>query len=185
MNAQTTTGAVRSASGWSIVWGILLLLCGLLAIVMPLASSIGLVILLGWLIVFAAVWHLIFAFQTRGVGNILWQVLLAIVYGIAGFYMLSHPLLGLLTLTLVLAIFLLFEGVLEIILYFNIRKSPNAGWVLFDGIITLILGLLIWAHWPSTSVWVIGTLVGISLIFSGISRVMLSTAVRRVTSATA
>ena len=161
MNAQTTTGAVRSASGWSIVWGILLLLCGFLAIVMPLASSVGLVILLGWLILFAAVWHLIFAFQTRGVGNILWQVLLAIVYGIAGFYMLSHPLLGLLTLTLVLAIFLLFEGVLEIILYFNIRKSPNAGWVLFDGIITLILGLLIWAHWPSTSVWVIGTLVGL------------------------
>jgi uncharacterized membrane protein HdeD (DUF308 family) len=88
MNAQTTAGAVRSASGWSIVWGILLLLCGFLAIVMPLASSIGLVILLGWLILFAAVWHLIFAFQTRGVGNVLWQVLLAIVYGIAGFYML-------------------------------------------------------------------------------------------------
>jgi uncharacterized membrane protein HdeD (DUF308 family) len=184
MNAQTTAGAVRSASGWSIVWGILLLLCGFLAIVMPLASSIGLVILLGWLILFAAVWHLIFAFQTRGVGNVLWQVLLAIVYGIAGFYMLWHPLLGVLTLTLVLAIFFLFEGVLEIILYFNIRKRPNAGWVLFDGIITLILGLLIWAHWPSTSVWVIGTLVGISLIFSGISRIMLSAAVRRLTFAT-
>jgi uncharacterized membrane protein HdeD (DUF308 family) len=89
-----------------------------------------------------------------------------------------------LTLTLVLAIFFLFEGVLEIILYFNIRKRPNAGWVLFDGIITLILGLLIWAHLPSTSVWVIGTLVGISLIFSGISRIMLSAAVRRLTSAT-
>jgi uncharacterized membrane protein HdeD (DUF308 family) len=179
MNAQTTAGTVRSASGWSIVWGILLLLCGFLAIVMPLASSIGLVIVLGWLILLAAVWHLIFAFQTRGVGNILWQVLLAIVYGIASLYLLWHPLLGLLTLTLVLAIFFLFEGVLEIILYFNIHSRPNAGWVLFDGIITLILGLLIWTHWPFTSVWVIGTLVGISLIFSGISRIMLSSALRK------
>ena len=54
------------------------------------------------------------------------------------------------------------------------RNVHNSGWVLFDGIITLILGFLIWAHWPSSSVWVIGTLIGVSLIFSGISRFMLS-----------
>lgn len=179
-----TAGVIRSASGWFIVWGILMLICGLLAIFMPLASSIGLVILLGWLILFSAVWHLIFAFQTRGLGNILWQVLLAILYGFAGFYMLWHPLLGVLTLTLVLAIFLLFEGALEIILYFNIRRVRKSIWVLLNGIITLVLGFLIWLHWPSTSVWVIGTLVGISLIFSGISRIMLSTAVRRLTPST-
>jgi uncharacterized membrane protein HdeD (DUF308 family) len=98
--------------------------------------------------------------------------------------MLMNPLLGVLSLTLVLAVFLLFEGVVEIIFYFKIRGTANAGWVLFDGIITLILGFLIWRRWPASSVWVIGTLVGISLIFSGISRVMLSSAVRR-TSATA
>lgn len=88
--------------------------------------------------------------------------------------MLMHPLLGLISLTLVLAVFLLIEACLEIILYFNIRHIANSGWVLFDGIITLILAILIWAQWPSSSVWVIGTLVGISLIFSGISRLMLS-----------
>ena len=98
--------------------------------------------------------------------------------------MLMNPLLSVLSLTLVLAIFLLFEGIVEIIFYFKIRGTANAGWVLFDGIITLILGFLIWRRWPASSVWVIGTLVGISLIFSGISRVMLSSAVRR-TSATA
>ena len=135
------TSDVRRASERSTVWGVLMLFCGILAIFMPLASSIGLVILLGWLILISAVWHLIFAFQTRDLGNILWRALLAIPYGFVGFYMLWHPLLGMLTLTLVLAIFLLFEGVLEIILYFNIRKVRNAGWVLLDGIITLILGL--------------------------------------------
>jgi uncharacterized membrane protein HdeD (DUF308 family) len=180
MTAETA-GVTRRASGWSIVWGILLLICGIIAIFMPLASSIGLVILLGWLILFSAIWHLIFAFQKGGPGKILWQILLAILYGVAGFYMLWHPLLGVLTLTLVLAIFLLFEGVLEIILYFNLRGVRNSFWVLLDGIITLILGFLIWLHWPSTSVWVIGTLVGISLIFSGISRIMLSSAVPRLT----
>ena len=85
------------------LWGILMFICGLLSISLPLASSIGIVIVLAWLILFAAICHLIFAFQPHGVGGFLWQVLLAIVYGIAGFYMLMNPLLGVLSLTLVLA----------------------------------------------------------------------------------
>jgi len=178
MNAETTVGAARKASGWSMVWGILMFICGILAISLPLASSIGIVILLAWLILFAGISHLFFAFHSHSVGGFLWQVLLAVVYGIAGIYMLMNPLLGVLSLTLVLAVFLLFEGILEIALYFGIRQVRHAGWVLFDGIVTLILGIFIWAQWPSSSVWVIGTLVGISLIFSGISRVMLSLAVR-------
>jgi uncharacterized membrane protein HdeD (DUF308 family) len=78
------------------------------------------------------------------------------------------------TLTLVLAVFLTFEGILELVFYFQIEQRRQAGWVLFDGIVTLILGMLIWLHWPSSSIWVIGTLVGISLIFSGVARLMLS-----------
>jgi uncharacterized membrane protein HdeD (DUF308 family) len=184
MNSEITAGSARKASGWSMVWGIIMFICGILAIALPLASSVGIVIVLAWLILFAGVCHLIFAFQSHSLGGFLWKVLLAIVYGFAGVYMLMHPLLGVISLTLVLAVFLLFEGVVEIVLYFNIRKTANAGWVLFDGIVTLVLGFLIWRQWPSSSVWVIGTLVGISLIFSGISRFMLSSAVRRVTSAT-
>ncbi len=185
MNAETTVGAVRKAGGWSMLWGILMLICGILAISLPLASSIGLVIVLAWLILFTGISHLIFAFHYHSVGGVLWQVLLAIVYGVAGIYMLMNPLLGVFSLTLVLAVFLLFEGILELALYFRIRRVRHAGWVLFDGIVTLILGILIWAQWPSSSVWVIGTLVGISLIFSGISRFMLSFAVRDISSASA
>src|SRR5437588_10516858 len=185
MSAETSVGAVRKASGWSMLWGILMFICGILAICLPLASSIGLVIVLAWLILFAGIAHLIFAFQSHSIGGVLWQVLLAIVYAIAGIYMLMNPLLGVLTLTLVLAVFFLFEGILEIVLYFRIRRIPYAGWVLFDGIITLILGALIWAQWPSSSVWVIGTVVGIRLIFSGISRFMLSLAARDITPALA
>jgi uncharacterized membrane protein HdeD (DUF308 family) len=185
MNSETTLGSVRKASGSSIVWGILMFICGVLAIAMPLASSVGIVIVLAWLILVAAVSHLIFAFQSHSVGGFFWKVLLAIIYGCAGVYMLMHPLLGVVSLTLLLAIFFVIEGIVEIVLYFNIHGTANAGWVLFDGIVTLILGFLIWRRWPSSSVWVIGTLVGISLIFSGVSRFMLSSAVRRVTPATA
>ncbi|MBV9008175.1 MAG: HdeD family acid-resistance protein [Verrucomicrobia bacterium] len=182
--SATTAATTRKATGWSILWGVLMLICGILAIAMPLASSIGLVILLGWLILFSALWHLIYAFQAGHAGAVLWQILLALLYGFVAIYMLIHPLLGVLSLTLVLGIFLVIEGVFEIILYFNIRTTSNAGWVLLDGIITLILGGLIWFHWPSSSVWVIGTLVGISLIFSGISRIMLCSAMRRLTPVT-
>jgi uncharacterized membrane protein HdeD (DUF308 family) len=185
MNAETTVGSVRKASGWSMLWGILMFICGILAISLPLASSIGIVIVLAWLILFAGIAHLFFAFHSHSFGAVLWQVLLAIVYGIAGIYMLMHPLLGVLSLTLLLAVFLLVEGILEITLYFRIRRVRHAGWVLFDGIVTLILGIFIWAQWPSSSVWVIGTLVGISLIFSGISRFMLALAVRHTSAAPA
>jgi uncharacterized membrane protein HdeD (DUF308 family) len=183
MNAETTVGAVRKVSGWSMLWGILMFVCGILAMSLPLASSIGIVILLAWLILFAGMSHLIFAFHSHSVGGFLWQVLLALIYGAAAIYMLMNPLLGVLSLTLLLAVFLLVEGVLELALYFRIRGVRHAGWVLFDGIVTLILGILIWAQWPSSAVWVIGTLVGISLIFSGISRFMLALAVRNISSA--
>ncbi len=183
MSAEATVGVVRKASGWSMFWGILMFVCGILAISLPLASSIGIVILLGWLLVFAGVSHLFFAFHCHSVGGVLWQVLLAIVYAIAGIYMLMNPLLGVLSLTLLLAVFLLAEGILEIALYFRIRRVRHRGWILFDGIVTLILGILIWAQWPSSSVWLIGTLVGISLIFSGVSRFMLSLAIRDISSA--
>ena len=185
MATEITADVLQKARSWSVLWGVLMFICGMLAIIMPLASSIGVVILLGWLILFSAVWHLIFAFQTRGWGNILWQTLLAIIYGVAGFYMLWNPLLGVISLTLVIAVFLLCEGVLELVLFFNMRHVANSIWFLINGIITLILGLLVWFHWPASSIWLIGTLVGISLIFSGISRVMLSLPHRRLSAATA
>ena len=89
------------------------------------------------------------------------------------------PLAGLAWLTLVLATFLMIEAALEFVLYFNIRHRARSGWVLVDAIITLLLGILIWAHWPVSSGWAIGTLIGVSLIFSGISRLMLSSATSR------
>jgi uncharacterized membrane protein HdeD (DUF308 family) len=109
MNSETSTGA-RSGSSWLMVWGIVMLICGIIAIAMPWWSGIGVVIIVGWVLIFSAVSHLILAFQTQSVGGFFWQLLLAIIYGAAGVYMLMNPLLGLVTLTLVLAIFLLMEA---------------------------------------------------------------------------
>jgi len=179
MQNDTSISTGRSGGGWSMALGILMVICGILAIALPLASSIGVVLVVGWLILLVGVWHLIFVFHSQSFGGVLWQLLLAVVYGFAGVYMLLHPLLGLVTLTFVIAIFLFIEAGIETALYFTIRRKTNAGWVLFDAIITLILAIMIWSQWPSSSAWVLGMLVGISLIFSGISRLSLSAATRR------
>jgi uncharacterized membrane protein HdeD (DUF308 family) len=177
MNDSTSTAATGKGD---MIWGILMLICGFLAITLPLASGIGVAIVIGWLLLISGVWHLLFGFRSgSGVGGFLWQLLLAIVYGAAGLMILLYPVAGVASLTLVLATFLLIEAGLEIALYLSIRRKVNAGVVLLDAIITLLLGILIWAQWPFSSVWALGTLVGVSLIFSGISRLMLSSAVSR------
>jgi uncharacterized membrane protein HdeD (DUF308 family) len=93
-----------------------------------------------------------------------------------------HPLGGLLALTLFIASFLLVYGVVAVVLAFRMRPIPGWGWILFDAILTVLLGCLIWARWPGNSEWVVGTLVGISFIASGVSRLMLSSAVRNLAS---
>jgi len=177
MNSDSLSS--RGGTGWTMVWGIVLLICGIAAIALPWASGIGVVIVIGWVLLFSAVSHLIFAFHTHSVGGVLWQILLALIYGVAGVFMLMNPLAGLVTLTLVLAIFLLIEAALETALYFQLRRGINAGWILFDAIVTLILAILIWSQWPSSALWFIGTIIGISLIFSGVSRLSLASAMRR------
>src|SRR5205085_5483494 len=182
MNGLTSMGGTGKGN---MIWGILMLICGFLAITIPFASGIGVAIVIGWVLLVSGVWHLFFGFRSgSGIGGFLWQLLLAIVYGAAGLMLLFRPLAGLAWLTLVLATFLLIEAVLEFVLYFNIRRRVNATWVLVDAIITLLLGILIWAHWPSSSIWAIGTHIGVSLISSDISRLMLSSAVAKPAAAT-
>ena len=129
----------------------------------------------------AGVVHVILAFHAFRAGSMLWRLLVGLAYILFGGYLIARPSLGVASLTLVLASMFLIEGVVEIVLYFQIRSLPRANGLLLDGIITLLLGLMIYAQWPSSSAWAIGTLVGVSMIVSGVTRVMLSLAVRRAT----
>ncbi|MGA8729515.1 MAG: HdeD family acid-resistance protein [Terracidiphilus sp.] len=176
-------GAVAKESvGWSIVLSVLMILAGVLAIVVPPAAGIAVLAVVSWLLMLSGAAHLVFAWHTRTAGGMIWELLLGILYICVGVYVLLHPVAGLASLTLVLAIYLFAEGVLELIFGFRIRPMPGSGWLLFDGIVTLILGILIWRSWPSSTEWVIGTLVGISMLFSGTARLSLSLAARRVVS---
>jgi uncharacterized membrane protein HdeD (DUF308 family) len=177
---RTLSSDVHSATTWSIVLSILMIVAGVLAIASPLMAGVVVTALVGWLLIFSAGLHLVYAFRGGRASAIMWEVLLAIVYGVAGFYLLANPGVGLVTLTFVIAFYLFVEGILELALSYQMRSESGAGWLLFDGIVTLILAAMIWSNWPSSSVWAVGVLVGVSMFFSGITRLMLSYSVRKI-----
>ena len=178
----TLEGEVKRVSGISLVLSVLLIIFGVLAIALPLASSIGIAIVVGWLAIFAGITQVVHAFQSKGIGHIVWKLAVAVFYLAAGAYLLAFPALGVAGLTLVLGIFLFAEGVADVIAYFAARKSGASAWVLLDGIVTLVLGFMIWNRWPLSSLWVIGTFVGISMVMTGITRLMMALAVRKLAS---
>ena len=182
MSDTSVRKIVKESVGWSIALSVLMILAGMLAIALPQVAGITVNILVAWLLVFSGLTHFVFAWHTRTAGGLLWELLLGVLYIGIGVYLLLHPVAGLVTLTLALAIYLFVEGVLEFVLSFAVRPLPGSGWLLVDGIITLILAVLIWRTWPSNTEWVIGTLVGISMLFSGITRLMISLSARNVAS---
>lgn len=153
------------------------------AIGSPALAALAVNALIAWLIVLSGVVHIVLAFQSHGAGSVIWKLLVGVAYVAFGGYLLTHPLMGVASLTLLLASLFLIEGILNIILFFKMRAVQGSSWVLFDGVITLLLGLMIYIQWPSSSVWAIGILVGVSMIMSGVSRIMLSLAVRKVAGA--
>ncbi len=179
MSATSAGTIVKKSLGWSIGLSVLMIVAGFLAIAVPQAAGIAVNLLVAWLLVFSGAAHLVFAWHTRTTGGVLWELLLGILYIFVGAFLLFRPVAGLASLTLALAIYLFAEGVLELILAFRLRPMPGSGWLLFDGVITLVLGVMIWRTWPSSTEWFIGTLVGLSMLFSGITRLMLSLAARR------
>ena len=171
--------AAQRFSGWLIVAAILFIVLGVFAIIEPAVAGLGVALLVGWLLIFGGVSHLISAFEGGGAKRVLFQILAGVVFLIGGYYLLSHPLLGLGTLTLLLAAIILAAGVCEIITYFRLKGEQASGWMLFNGIVALLLGGMIWIHWPSSSVWAIGTLVGVNLLLTGITRLMVGLTGRR------
>jgi uncharacterized membrane protein HdeD (DUF308 family) len=181
MAQNTPVEMVRQASTVSVLWGVLLIVFGTMAIGSPYLAAVAVSVVVGWLIVLAGIVHAMLAFRAHGAGSKIWKLLVGIAYLCFGGYLILHPVIGVASLTLVLGFLFLIEGVLDIVLFVKMRPTHGSTWVLIDGIVTLLLGLLIYMQWPSSSLWAIGTLVGISMIFSGVARVMMSLTVRKTT----
>jgi uncharacterized membrane protein HdeD (DUF308 family) len=170
---------LRTATTWSIVVSVLLIAAGVLAIAAPQIAGIAITAVVAWLLLISAILHLMLAWRSGTAGGVVWEILLGVVYGAIAFYLFAHPALGMASLTLALAVYLVIEGMLEFAAWWQLRASSGSVWLLLDGIVTLVLAMMIASTWPSSAAWVLGTLVGLSMLFSGISRLMLSLSVRR------
>jgi uncharacterized membrane protein HdeD (DUF308 family) len=179
MSEPTLVDVGKKAVNYSILVSVLMILAGLLAIAEPFRAGLVISVFIGWMLVLAGVGHLVFAWYTRRTGSLALKVVLGLLYLAVAIYLLSHPARGLKTLTLALAFYLVIEGVAEIVLFFQHRDAKGAVWFLMNGIITLVLGGMLYATWPSSTEWALGTLVGISIFFSGVSRLMISLAAKQ------
>src|SRR5579872_4842820 len=150
---QNSPDLVRRASTLSIIWGVSLICLGMLAVASPLIAAVAVSALVAWLIVLAGVVHVVVAFHSREAGSVIWRLLVGIAYLCFGGYLIARPAVGVVSLTLVLASLFLVEGILNIVSFFKIRSIRGSSWVLVDGIITLLLGIMIYAQWPSSSDW--------------------------------
>jgi uncharacterized membrane protein HdeD (DUF308 family) len=178
--ANSLTDDLRGATTWSIVLSVLIMIAGFLAIALPLIAGVAFTLIVAWMLIFTGVLHVVFAFRAGRPRAVVWQVLLGLVYGFIGIYILLNPVAGLAGLTFAIAVYLFAEAVLEVVLAIQLRPAPGTAWLIVDAIITFILAVMIWATWPSSAAWAVGVLVGISMLFSGMTRLMLSLAARRI-----
>jgi uncharacterized membrane protein HdeD (DUF308 family) len=177
--SSSIQAAVSENRTWFIILGVLLIILGVAAISFPLLTTIAAKIFLGWLFLIGGIVQIVHAFSTRRWSEFFLDLLVGVLYLIAGGWLAFFPLTGIVTLTVLLAAMFIAQGVLEVGMAFRIR--PHAGWVwmLIAGIAALAVGVLIIAHLPSSAAWAIGLLVGIALIMSGWAYLLLPMAVAR------
>jgi uncharacterized membrane protein HdeD (DUF308 family) len=149
--------------------GIILFILGILAIVVPPIATIAVEVLVGWLLLLSGIVGLITTLRTRSAPGFWWSLLSAVIGIVAGVVLLRWPLSGALSLTLILTVFLVLEGIISILYAFEHKRELSGRWgfMLFSGIVDLCLAGIIFAGLPGTAAWAIGLLVGINLVFGG------------------
>jgi uncharacterized membrane protein HdeD (DUF308 family) len=166
---RALTQSIREHWGLFLTEGIILVVLGLLAIIIPPIATIAVTIFLGWLFLISGVVGLVTTFWARHAPGFWWSLLSAVLAIAAGIVLLGWPIPGAVSLTLLLIAFFIIEGVLSILYAFEHKKelSGRWGWMLISGIIDLILAAIIWAGLPGTAAWALGLLVGINMLFGG------------------
>jgi uncharacterized membrane protein HdeD (DUF308 family) len=170
---------VRPRWGWLLSLGILMVILGTIALFIMPAATIGTALVLGWLLVISGIVEMVHAFRVRRWGGLFLHLIGGVLGILVGLLVVTHPVAGALAWTLLFASFFTVIGLFRIITAATL-KFPNWGWAFFDGIVTLGLGILLWAQWPWSGAWFLGMAVGVSLILRGWSYVMFALAIHSV-----
>jgi uncharacterized membrane protein HdeD (DUF308 family) len=171
--------AIADNWGWFLTLGIVLLVAGVAAIAFPLLSTIAAKVVLGWIFLLSGVLLAIHAFSIQQWSGFLFNLLIGLLYIVAGGWLAFFPFTGIVTLTILLAALFLAEGVLEVVMAVRVRPHEGWGWLMLSGLVAIAVGVLIAYELPSSAAWAIGLLAGINLISTGASFTVLALAGRR------
>jgi uncharacterized membrane protein HdeD (DUF308 family) len=160
--------AVQNQWGWYLTLGIVLIASGILAIIYQGTATVASVVVFGVLLIIAGATHLIAAFQSRGAGHVPLLLLIGLLDLVVGWIIVQHPDAGALTLTLLLAALFVFTGIYQFVAALWLQL-PNYGWYALSGIISFVLGVMLWMQWPVSAVWFIGFAVGVYFVFAGVA----------------
>ena len=177
MSANTLSHEVSKQAGWSLFMGFLTAAIGIAMIIYPMATATVSTLFFGWALILAGAAQVVFAFSSQSVGNFFLKILLGVLYGIAGIALVAFLPAGVATLTAAIGMMLIADAIIEIALAFSLPVASGRGWFIASAASSALLGILILAQWPSSAVWAIGTLVGVAVLFNGISRIVVSSIV--------
>jgi uncharacterized membrane protein HdeD (DUF308 family) len=164
--------------GWFLGLGVCLIVLGVIALGSSVLATMATVVFIGWLLLIGGILEAVHAFWRKQWGGFFIDLLTGILYVVVGFLVVANPAATAVTLTLLIALFLMFGGTFRIVVALLLR-FPHWGWLVLHGAISLVLGIAIWIRWPWDGLWVIGLFVGIDLIFNGWSLVMLGLAAKQ------
>jgi uncharacterized membrane protein HdeD (DUF308 family) len=178
---HTALEPLRAKSGWIVALGVVYVIAGIIALGSVVMATKVSVFVVGIMMLIAGVAEVINAFQIKTWGKFLLWLLLGALYIVAGFFAFENPLLAAAALTLLLGISLLVSGIMRVVIAFSMQETMPWIWVAFSGLITFLLGLLIVAHWPVSSLYVLGIFLGIDLVIAGAGWIGVGLGLRRLT----
>lgn len=175
---QKVLGVVKDHAGVAVAVGIALILAGILAICAPFIAGVSVMLMIGALMLVGGISLLVLAFRVGAFGSGLALLVMSVLMIVAGFYMISRPVSALGAMTLFLAAYLVVTGIVEIFAGFSARPQSGWGWVVASAVVSVLLGAMLWAQFPFSGVWAIGTIFGVKLLMTGISMTSVGAAVR-------
>ena len=169
--------SLRPRWGWLLFLGIVMVFLGTVALVIMPAATLGTILVMGWLLVISGIMETIQSFRVRKWGGLFLHLIGGVLGVLVGLLVVTHPVAGAAAWTLLFASFFTVIGMFRLIAALTL-KFPNWGWAVFDGVVTLALGVLLWVEWPWSGLWFLGLAVGVSLILRGWAYVMFALAIR-------
>ncbi len=175
--AASGTARIEDAPGsrgWQVFWGVLLIVAGVFALLMPAVAALATALVFGWLLLLSGVFELVHAFQTRHRVGFGWRLASGVLTLVLGLAIVFLPVAGVASLALLVGAFLFAAGIARAGLALRLRPLRGWGWVLFDGLLSILVAILVAIGWPGTSVALIGFLTGFTLVFTGLWRLFAS-----------